>query len=37
MHDTAEANPLTRETLQVVAPVLMAKGYSFVRLTELLA
>jgi peptidoglycan/xylan/chitin deacetylase (PgdA/CDA1 family) len=37
MHDTAEANPLTRETLQVVAPVMKAKGYSFVRLTELLA
>ena len=36
MHDTAEFNPLTRETLQVVVPVLKAKEYSFVHLTELL-
>lgn len=36
MHDTAEFNPLTRETLQVVVPLLKAKGYRFVCLTELL-
>jgi len=36
MHDTAEFNPLTRETLQVVVPILKAKGYRFVCLTELL-
>lgn len=37
MHDTKEFNPLTRETLQVVVPHLKAEGYTFVRLTQLLA
>ena len=36
LHDTAEFNPLTRETLQVVVPQLKSKGYTFVSLTELL-
>jgi peptidoglycan/xylan/chitin deacetylase (PgdA/CDA1 family) len=36
MHDTTEFNPLTRETLRVVVPSLMANGYTFVGLTELL-
>ena len=36
MHDTDEFNPLTRETLQVVVPVLKARGFGFVRLAELL-
>lgn len=36
MHDTAEFNPLTRETLQVVVPMLKAEGYTFVSLADLL-
>jgi peptidoglycan/xylan/chitin deacetylase (PgdA/CDA1 family) len=36
IHDTKEFNPLTRETLQVVVPHLMAEGYTFVRLSQLL-
>ena len=37
LHDTTEFNPLTRETLQIVVPSLLAKGYTFVGLSDLLA
>lgn len=36
MHDTDKFNPLTRETLRVVVPQLKTKGYTFVRLSQLL-
>jgi peptidoglycan/xylan/chitin deacetylase (PgdA/CDA1 family) len=36
MHDTPEANPLTRETLRTVVPRLKEEGYGFVTLSALL-
>jgi peptidoglycan/xylan/chitin deacetylase (PgdA/CDA1 family) len=36
LHDTREFNPLTRETLKAVVPVLKAKGFRFVTLSALL-
>lgn len=36
LHDTSEFNPLTRETLREVVPVLQDKGFSFVTLSRLL-
>ena len=37
LHDTEAANPATRQTLQVVVPVLQQKGFTFVTLSTLLA
>ena len=36
VHDTTQANPATRRTLQAVVPELQQKGFSFVTLTTLL-
>jgi peptidoglycan/xylan/chitin deacetylase (PgdA/CDA1 family) len=36
LHDTTQANPATRRTLQAVVPELQQKGFSFVTLTTLL-
>jgi peptidoglycan/xylan/chitin deacetylase (PgdA/CDA1 family) len=36
LHDTTEANPATRRTLQSVVPELQQKGFSFVTLSTLL-
>jgi peptidoglycan/xylan/chitin deacetylase (PgdA/CDA1 family) len=36
MRDTSEFNPRTRETLRLVVPSLMAQGYAFVSLSDLL-
>jgi peptidoglycan/xylan/chitin deacetylase (PgdA/CDA1 family) len=37
LHDTEEANPATRHTLQAVVPELQQRGFSFVTLSMLLA
>ena len=37
LHDTTEFNPLTRETLREVVPMIKDKGFRFVTLSHLLA